>query len=399
MLEKKVKETSTKMRDCRKMIDELKKEPETYAYIQSFIQEKADMFVAVRENYINIYYLGASLAKIKFNKKNQIVFELHKKYMGIDKAGYMSLSWKEHKENLDKIKENINKIAFHSDKKQNDVHVVHGKVTREKICQQWIINNNNMSDGEWYYVDMEYTMKNIPSGRFDMIAIKRKANENGQHQVAVIELKIGNGSYPGMNHKLYTSHADRYKDIKENSLYAYQTKEAYVSFGSGLVGHLCDYMRFLNAKHYNHLRQEIVYQIESLKRLGVLSETDRVAKITNTEMLSDKPEIYFVSFSHVPKIAGDKPQTIEQMKRSFYKYMYSTSNESVEGESEIIKCSEYSAENLLNTKEIEGLLQIRHQFLSMENPCFELEIGGEKYKFNCRFVDADKEKVWDCLYT
>ena len=91
------------MRDCRKMIEKIKKSPEVYAYIQSLIQEKADMFVAIRENYLNIYYLGASLAKIRFDEKNSIVFELHKKYMGLDEDGYMCLSWEKHKEYLDKI--------------------------------------------------------------------------------------------------------------------------------------------------------------------------------------------------------------------------------------------------------------------------------------------------------
>ena len=386
------------MRDCRKMIEKIKKSPEVYAYIQSLIQEKADMFVAIRENYLNIYYLGASLAKIRFDEKNSIVFELHKKYMGLDEDGYMCLSWEKHKEYLDKIKENISRIAFNSDKKQNSEESKHGKITREKICQQWIINNNNMKDGDWYYVDMEYTMKEVPSGRFDMIAVKRNVNEKGQHQVALVELKIGNSSYPSMNGKLYAIHEAEYKDIKEHSLYAYQTKETYVSFGSGLVGHLCDYMRFLNGKHYENLRQEIVCQIESLKELGILSENNKISEIKNSKMLSDRPEIYFVSFSHVANIAENEIKTIEQMKLSFYKYMYTTQQENINRKYNKIKCSEYAAQALLNHKEIDGLLQIRPQFLSMEKPSFELKIGEEKYKFNCIFMDADSEKAWDCLY-
>ena len=230
-----------------------------------------------------------------------------------------------------------------------------------------------------------------------MIAIKRTP-ENGTYPVALIELKVGSKSYPSVSSKLIKNYKNQYAYIRKNSLYEYQTRENYVSFGSGLVGHLCDYMRYLNAKYFEVLRKEIVYQIASLKELGILSNDDELAKIINSTQLCVKPKIYFVSFSHVVNIPDETVTSLEQMKLSFYKYMYDTPKE-IDGEVRAkIKCSEYAAEKLLNPKEIEGLLQIRSQFLKLDRPVFSLKIGEDNYDFQCVFVDASKENAWDFLY-
>jgi len=373
------------VRKCDKTVKRLKAHTDVFLYIKELARD-SELLLAIRENYINIYYMGGSLAKIGFDKQGEVYFEVHEKYLGKSSEGYERLSLKKHKENLVKIKENIKNIAF-SNKLQNSKNK---KNTREKVCQQWIINQNNTHNSEWYYVDMEYMIKGNPLGRFDMIAIKKKADVNGKHQVALVELKVGSGAYGstgGMK-------------LGDDSLYNYQTKDTYVSFGSGLVGHLCDYMRYLNTEYYEEmLKEEIVSQIKAFIQMEIVSCDDAIGKIANADMLSDKPEVYFVSFSCVPSIINDTQTSIEQMRESFYKYMYSI-NKSIKGQNgRTLRCSTRSAEDLLNKTEIKGLLDIKQEFLYTENPMFELEIGQEKYRFHCAFVDAKKkEKAWDCLY-
>jgi len=371
------------VRNCDKTVKKLKLHKDAFLYIKELAKE-SEFLLAIRENYMNIYYMGRSLAKIGFNKQGEVYFEVHEKYLGKSSAGYERLTLKEHKENLIIIKENIKNIALSKTLPNSNAR----KSTREKICQQWIINQNNTHNSAWYYVDMEYMIKGNPLGRFDMIAIKKEANSDGKHQVALVELKVGNGAYGSVGGK----------KLGEDSIYNYQTKETYVSFGSGLVGHLCDYMRYLNTGLYEMLKEEIVNQIKALIQMEIMSRDDVIGKITTADMLSDKPEVYFVSFSCVPSIANDVQISIGEMRESFYKYMYST-KKSIKGrDGRTLRCSIHSAENLLNKTEIKGLLDVKQEFLHVETPMFEIKIGQEKYRFHCAFVDAmKKDNAWECL--
>lgn len=392
------------MRNCEKLISKLKNKEEEFAYIKELIKDK-ELFFAFRENYINVYYMGGNLAKIGFNKSKEVYFELHKKYVQPNedkypKTGgnnYVRLSWRQHKEEMRNIRANIKRIAegFKEDGSKGR------KSSREKICQQWIINNTNTKNGDWYYVDMEYIQKGNPLGRFDMIAIKRTKDENKKHKVALIELKVGTKSYGSMDGTRYSKNEEKkikYDNIKAGSLYDYNKRENYISYGSGLLGHLCDYMRYLSTEAYNEfLKQEIVNQIKALKELGgVLDE--RVGEIADINMLSDKPEVYFLSFSKVPGLK-ERNVSKKKMRDTFYKYLYAD-DETIARKYRIENCSEYSAESMLNEKEIKGLLDIKSEFLQIDNPSFELEIGKTKgkYRFNCVFVDADKEGKKEYLF-
>ena len=46
-----------------------------------------DLFVAIRNEYINVYYYGQSIARIEFIK-NKIKWTTHKKYLGLNEEGY-----------------------------------------------------------------------------------------------------------------------------------------------------------------------------------------------------------------------------------------------------------------------------------------------------------------------
>ena len=65
----------------------------------------------------------------------------------------------------------------------------------EKKYQQNIVLHINRSSSKWYCVDMEYNQRGKRVGRFDIIAISRKGDTNNKHKVALIELKVGAGSY------------------------------------------------------------------------------------------------------------------------------------------------------------------------------------------------------------
>lgn len=47
-----------------------------------------DLFIAIREEYINVYYQGQSICRLEF--KNGIIGHTHKKYLGVNQTGYFS---------------------------------------------------------------------------------------------------------------------------------------------------------------------------------------------------------------------------------------------------------------------------------------------------------------------
>lgn len=53
--------------------------------------DDSELFIAIRDNYINVYYYGQSLCKLTYSSKAAVVRgETHKKYLGIDKSGYLT---------------------------------------------------------------------------------------------------------------------------------------------------------------------------------------------------------------------------------------------------------------------------------------------------------------------
>lgn len=55
-------------------------------YWQQMVKDK-DLFIAIRDKYLNVYYYGQSICKVEF-VKNKIKWTSHKKYLGIDESGY-----------------------------------------------------------------------------------------------------------------------------------------------------------------------------------------------------------------------------------------------------------------------------------------------------------------------
>lgn len=59
-------------------------------YFQKMVEDE-DLFIAIRNEYINVYYYGQSVCKIEFKKReNKIKWTTHNKYLGKDKGGYFT---------------------------------------------------------------------------------------------------------------------------------------------------------------------------------------------------------------------------------------------------------------------------------------------------------------------
>ncbi len=229
-------------------------------------KNKHELFLGIRNGYINLYYQGASISKTEYKKKsNNLSCILSTKYFYTDvkKNSYIALSDRDIFQNYKLIKRNITNLT---------------KKTDQKIAQQQLVNNNNSNPNtNWYCIDMEYSKQRnnsneIPYGRFDIIALSKTP----PHKVALIELKYGDRAIGGT---------------------------------SGIVTHAKDFACFIKNNIYNnHLKREIVDIVKSQKLIDKNIPLD----ITQESDLSDKPSFYFITLNNQN----------DDVKRKIRRYLY-----------------------------------------------------------------------------
>ncbi len=390
--------------------------------VKSFLKEKlvdGEYFIGIREGYLNLYYEGASAAKIEFYKKGSIKsfydvpkgknacfptkfekdeasFEIHEEYVNdeepckkkrTESGKYITVHFNYYRRMFSDVIKNIEKN--------------HELSSDEKIVQQKIINCANANkSSDWYYVDMEYIKPNEPTGRFDMIAISRKKH-NDKHIVALVELKVGSGSYKGIGKRYYDEkYRDKYPAIKRDEKCFYDKAasgpDAYLSFGSGVVGHITNFMRFLAFDKYNELlKKDIVSILAKKKAMGILEDLS-LADIEDKD-LADIPELYLVSYTHNPDKA--KEESISDLKQEMAKYIFSEF-------ASVPRCSEHSLENLIHKNHIKGIVNDKDmiRFLSedmdkestIQKHTCKLDINEQSYNLHFVFADSgEKEDDWN----
>ena len=166
-------------------------------------KSKGELELEIRNNYVNIYYMGGCIYKIVSRKAGcEVIF--NKKYF-------------EHNEKLSKkLRDKKNELL--KEKPIDELKEVmrswfveHPNLERQ--CQQKIVSENNWCEHSDYTIlDIEYA-KYEKEGRyrFDMIAINSEGN------LSLIELKYGLGSVNG---------------------------------NAGILKHIDDIMKFLNSEYY-----------------------------------------------------------------------------------------------------------------------------------------------------
>lgn len=373
------------MRDCRQLLETMKeRDKKQFDFIRKKLLEMNSnneyiYFLGIRNNYLSLYYKGMCMARIRISdNSSEITYSTHNYYVsGKKSSNYIQMNFEDFCNHFECIKKHI----------EGHVSGVHDKRKRqEKICQQWIMNKNNADpDSEWYFLDMEYVLDSNPFGRIDMIAVKRNADINGKHEVALIELKVGKDSYRGLKGAQYRKSEEKYKSLK-NDLY----QDSKLKFGSGLVSHITDFMRLLyDEKHYCQIKAELVQIISAYKKLGLIDRQNSLYEIDDAEKLAKKPDVYILSYAHVPNMEDAKETALSSMKTSFYNYLY---------------LSTYCLYNMINKDQIDGILEKEKEFCHILKDdgsniieCRQL-IGKQEYNFIFQFIDPkEMSSSWRCL--
>lgn len=230
-------------------------------------EEKDELFLGIRNNYVNIYYKGMNIAKIGggFTKA-----QISNKYLGIEKEGYKSITCEELKKYYADIKKYI--IAHVNDQKKRE----------KEVQQQLMINNNNNKKSNWICIDMEYDKQRKnkedgeKSGRFDIIAVHKEK----PYRVALIELKVGASAISGK---------------------------------SGILKHAKDWKKVIKEKMYDKtLKKEIV---DIINNKYCLDKGNYETKPCTEADLETKPEFYFL-------ICSGEENDIEKIKNEVRKYLW-----------------------------------------------------------------------------
>jgi hypothetical protein len=235
-----------------------------------YSEHKDELFLGVRNNYLNLYYNCDSIAKIKYKKqKNEVTCEIDRYY--IDGKHYS-----------EKDKEKRYKVEQAEIYKQYEVIRTHSdsRGTPEKKAQsKLVLLNNGNRESNWFCIDVEYIKqfnnkkeKKAFNGRFDIIAISTK---DKPHRVALIELKYGKGAIGG---------------------------------NSGIFEHVRDFAEFCNNGFFtSHLKQEIIAIINSQNELGISVPFKSPIEAD----ISPTPEFYFITLDNNPEIENaSTPQKI-----------------------------------------------------------------------------------------
>ena len=166
-----------------------------------------DLDVQIRDNYLNIYYRGGSLLRIKPRSRDFDELYFHRRASEGDELSKEKWdSYKQKKKEMRDKLENEGMEAFCRDMKvimnEWDENLRKINVSHDEKNEQQEISMNNRGDTPYTVVDLEYAVsrnskfcyngkkgKKVP--RFDIIAVDKSG------QLYVIELKTGLGATKG----------------------------------------------------------------------------------------------------------------------------------------------------------------------------------------------------------
>lgn len=344
-------------------------------------------FLGFREDCIEIYYKAMCVVSISYDRANNCMLYKNDPYY-LEKTGKKSpLSFEDIRQ--PKIFESI---ISQIEKHVNGEHGVRHRHQREKDCQQWIVNENNLNSSEWFFLDIEYVYAPNPCGRIDMIAIKRLPNSNGKHELAFVELKVRHDEYNGIKTERYKKDYEKYEIAKKD---IHNPEIRTLKYGSGIVSHIADYIRMLGEDNFmNYVREEVVEMIKGNVLLGLIDKDSELAKVCKTECIEAIPKIFILTYAYVPVHPGDfeKFGKIKSSKQALYNKIFSNG-------------TEYGLSKMLRYDQISGFLENEKEFLDFikDDDLMVLErkqdINGTDYSFVFEFVLPDKQANdnWKCL--
>lgn len=248
-------------------IDDLKNATGVLYPIYERIRKDDNLMIAIRRNYINVYYRGGSILKLSEQSKNSYQAFFDNRYITTGQT--ISLP-----STINKQDDARNWVdSFQTLKLTMDYYFSsHCKPERE--FQQLVARENNDStisnESEYFITDIEFADTEL-GARFDMLAIRWLASQrkNGCNcRAALIEMKYGDGALGG---------------------------------NSGLLKHLRNIDDFIASDRYAKLLLTMESQFNQLDQLSLL-KFNPCSNQTEVKLdVNVKPEVIFILTNHNPR--------------------------------------------------------------------------------------------------
>lgn len=238
------------------------------------VRKDNTLMLAIRQNYINIYYRGGNILKITEEAGAYTCYFDSKYDLSEENEKYNSLMLPDKISTRDDTKKWVSGIP---QLKELMDFWLNKNPKNEREFQQVVVRENNNSgisnETEYFITDIEIASSEI-SARFDMTAVKWPAGSrksDDKCRPAFIEMKYGDSSLVGT---------------------------------AGLLKHLQDITAYLSEKKkYESAVDMVVNQFEQLYDLSLIkfNYTDKVKKVGLQLDSSKKPEFIFILANHNPR--------------------------------------------------------------------------------------------------
>ncbi len=241
-----------------------------------FVNNDNNLCVEIRRDYINIYYRGGNLLRIK-EKKLGYSFEFEIRYIKVhNTAKNQILSLPSCITGGLEVNAWVSMLPVI--KREMDIYFVgHRKAERE--FQQLVVRENNLSGiaakTDYFICDIEYMVGNL---RFDLMAAKHIGN--GKFRLALIEMKYADSALKGK---------------------------------SGLIDHVRTATDFLKSCNLASLRGEMQEILSLKQRMGLILELPKAMSFTE-----EKPEFMFLLANHKPASSVLKSELKALKTEPFY---------------------------------------------------------------------------------
>lgn len=257
-----------------KFMDDLQNEDGMLFPLLEWIRNDDTLLLAIRKNYINVYYRGGNILKLKQMPQNQYEASFYVGGYAKDCPDFFPVP--KNPDSLINSKTDIKHwIESFPDRKQVMDFYFNKTKNAEREFQQLVVRENTLSGisnkTDYFIADIELAFSD---SRFDMLAFKWLADKvirkKGNVQLSLIEMKYGDDAF---------GYGDRGDD-------------------SGIVDHYEKMQKFLE-KQSSELVEMAENQINQLNKLELIKHTRGIKR----EFIVDKDrfEIVFLFANHNPR--------------------------------------------------------------------------------------------------